>query len=67
MKVSFNVDSCANIHSCKTETWDLSKEKDLKSFGFTEEEWLALSEEEKNEEVRKWADERMEMYFEEEK
>ena len=66
MKVTFNVDSGANIHSCKSVTWDLSTEKGRKSFGFTANEWLSLSEDEKDEVVREWADQIAEVYWEEE-
>lgn len=66
MRVTFNIDNGANIHSCLSYTWDLSKEKDVKAFGFTEEEWMNLTEIEKYEEVERWAANHVEMYFEEE-
>lgn len=65
MKVTFNVDNGANIHSCRSKTWDLSDERDVKSFGFTKEEWLSLSVDEKHEEVNRWAQNHLELYFEE--
>jgi len=66
MKVTFNLDSCANIHSCKSVTFDLNTEKGQKSLGYTKEEWLALTEDEKEEEVNEWAANHVEIYYEEE-
>lgn len=66
MKVTFNLDSGANINSCRSITFDLSKNSDQKAFGYTEEEWKALTEDEKYEVCEEWAEQRVEIYFEEE-
>lgn len=60
MKISFNCNSGANIHSKRTEVFDL--EKDL---NITEEEWNSWSEEDKQKTVEDWAWERLEIYWEE--
>ncbi len=65
MKVTFNFDNGANIHSCRSETWDLSKEKDISRFGYTREEWIALSDKEKDEACHEWANNYAEIYWEE--
>ena len=41
MKIKVWLDSGANIHSCRTTTFDTSE------FGLTDEEWRELSEDEK--------------------
>lgn len=35
MKVTFNIDSGANVYSCKSVTFDLNTEKGQKQLGFT--------------------------------
>ena len=60
MKVKFVCDSGANIHSARTEVVD------TEDYGYTDEEWLELSEEQKQEIVEEWANERLEVYFDEE-
>jgi hypothetical protein len=47
MKVTFNLDSGVNIHSCKSHSWDLNTEKGQKAFGYTKEEWISFSDDEK--------------------
>jgi hypothetical protein len=59
MKVRFNCNSGANIHSKRSEVLDL--EKDL---GITPEEWEAMDEDGKFEEVKMWADQRLEIFWE---
>ena len=66
MKVTFNLDSGANIHSCKSQSWNLLLEKDAKSFGFTKDEWRSLDDSEKDEVVHEWAMNYVEIYYEEE-
>lgn len=60
MKVKFVCDSGANIHSARTEVID------TEDYGYTDEEWLELSEEQKQEIVEEWANERLQVYFDEE-
>ena len=60
MKVKFVCDSEANIHSARTEVVD------TEDYGYTDEEWLELSEEQKQEIVEEWANERLQAYFDEE-
>lgn len=60
MKVKFVCDSGANIHSARTEVID------TEDYGYEDEEWLALSEEQKQEVVEEWAHERLEIYWDEE-
>ena len=60
MKVKFVCDSGANIHSARTEVVD------TEDYGYTDEEWLELSEEQKQEFVEEWANERLQVYFDEE-
>ena len=60
MKVKFVCDSGANIHSARTEVVD------TEDYGYTDEEWLELSEEQKQEIVEEWANERLQVYFDEE-
>lgn len=66
MKVTFNLDNGANIHSCRSVTFDLETEKGQKELGYTKEEWTDLSDDEKQEEVQNWADNYLEIYYEEE-
>ena len=65
MKVTFYVDSRANIKSCRSVTWNLDDPKDVRSFGYTKEEWLSLSEDEKDEIIQEWANETIDLYYEE--
>ena len=60
MKVKFVCDSGANIHSARTEVVD------TEDYGYTDEDWLELSEEQKQEIVEEWANERLQVYFDEE-
>ena len=60
MKVKFVCDSGANIHSARTEVVV------TEDYGYTDEEWLELSEEQKQEIVEEWANERLQVYFDEE-
>ena len=60
MKVKFVCDSGANIHSARTEVVD------TEDYSYTDEEWLELSEEQKQEIVEEWANERLQVYFDEE-
>ena len=60
MKVKFVCDSGANIHSARTEVID------TEDYGYTDEEWLELSEEQKQEIVEEWANERLQVFFDEE-
>ena len=60
MKVKFVCDSGANIHSARTEVVD------TEDYGYTDEEWLELSEAQKQEIVEEWANERLQVYFDEE-
>ena len=55
MKVKFWCDSGANIHSCREETVDTS------DYGFSDEQWLALTEAEQFKIVREWANDYLEM------
>ena len=59
MKVEFVCDSCANIHSAREEIID------TEDYGLTGDEWLALSEDEQYEIVEGWANERLEIYWQE--
>ena len=60
MKVTFYCDNGANIHSTRKETFDISKHLLI-----SDEEWLALTEEEKFKVVEEWAMERLNIWFEE--
>ena len=60
MKVTFFCDNGANIHSCRKETMDT-----VDDLGFEEGEWEGLSNEEKQAVVTDWANEHLEIYFEE--
>lgn len=66
MKITFNLDSGANIHSCKTVSFDLSKEKDEKRLGYTLEEWSELTQEEKDDACNEWAQDHVQIYWTEE-
>lgn len=67
MKVTFNVDSRANIHSCKSHTFDLNTERGQSQFGYTKEEWLNFTDDEKQKIVEEWAMGHIEYYYEETK
>ena len=66
MVVKFNVDSGANIHSCRTRTFNLNNPKDVQSFGYTKEEWMELDESDKLQVCDEWAAQAIEIYYEEE-
>lgn len=59
MKVRFCCDNGANIHSKRTEDFDV--EEDL---NMTLEEWDQMPEEEKDKMVQEWAYERMDIWIE---
>jgi hypothetical protein len=59
MKLKFWCDNNANIHSERSETFELEE------FGYTEDEWNAMSEEEKQKHAEDWAMERFDFGFEE--
>jgi hypothetical protein len=61
MKVRFNCDSGANIHSCNESDW-LDTVEDL---GLDEGEWEKYSDDEKWKCAEEWANERLEIYYEE--
>lgn len=61
MKVQFFCDSGANIHSCR-ESGVLDTVKDL---GFDDGEWESMSEADKDKQVQDWANEQLEIYYEE--
>jgi hypothetical protein len=65
MKVTFNLDNGANIHSCKSVTFNLNTEKGQKSLGYTKEEWVRFTDVEKNEICHEWANNHIEIYYEE--
>lgn len=60
MKVKSVCDSGANIHSARTEVIN------TEDYGFEDDEWLALSEDQKQSVVEEWAYEKLEIYFDEE-
>lgn len=60
MKVKFNCDSGANIHSCRTDTLDT-----VEDLGLEEGEWEAMDDEAKDEILKEWAWERIEMWWDE--
>ncbi|MFA5344804.1 MAG: hypothetical protein WC315_00820 [Candidatus Omnitrophota bacterium] len=61
MKVQFFCDSGANIHSCH-KSGILDTVKDL---GLDDDEWEALSDNEKYKLAEEWANNYLEIYFEE--
>ncbi len=62
MKVRFNVDSGANIHSNNDSEWfDVVEDFDLE-----EGEWEKYTDDQKWEFAKEWADERIEIWYEEE-
>lgn len=65
MKVTFHLDNGANIHSCRSQTFDLSTDKGERQLGYTKEEWLAKTFDEKQEVLKEWAG-HIEFYLEEE-
>ncbi len=67
MKVTFHLDNGANIHSCRSQSWDLDNPRDVKRFGFTETEWLAMGETDKDETLHEWATQLIDIYYEETK
>ena len=60
MRVKFNCDSGANIHSNNSDILDV--ERDLR---MTVEEWKAMSEEKKFEICNYWAQEKLQIWYEE--
>lgn len=66
MKVTLNCNSGANIHSTRSETFDLDNADDCNQFGCTKEEWMNFSEDDKQEFCNEWAEQRLEIYYEEE-
>lgn len=60
MKVKFCLDSGANINSCRSETFDT-----VKDLGLEEDEWELLPVECKNDMVWEWANNHIEMWYEE--
>lgn len=57
MKVEFYCSSGTNIHSTRREEFDTY------DLGFTDEEWLKLSEQKKQEEADEWAYDFLEIGF----
>lgn len=60
-KVRFNLDSGANISSTKTSDW-FNTVKDL---GMEEGEWEGMSDDHKWEYAEEWAQQHLEIYYEE--
>jgi len=60
MKVRFYLDSGANIHSCRQEDFDT-----VDDLGLDAGEWEAFTEDEKFEFARDWANNYLDMGFEE--
>lgn len=58
MKIKVWCDSGANIHSRRESVIDISE------WGLSDEEWAELSDDEKYEAVRDWANDRLEMGWE---
>lgn len=66
MIVKFNVDSGANIGSCRTVSFNLNTPEGEKKLGYTKEEWMELDEAEKQQACDEWAMQHIEIYYEEE-
>ena len=60
MKVKFGCDNGANVHSARTETFDT-----LEDLGYEDEEWNALTEDQKYELAKEWCFERLDIWVEE--
>lgn len=60
MKIEIWCDSGANIHSCRRVTVDL-----IDTFGFSDEEWAAIPEDEKEDIVKDIAFERLDWGYKE--
>lgn len=60
IKIKVWCDSGANIHSCREETVDVEED-----WGFSKEEWQSLTEDEKWKEVNIWANDHLDIGFEE--
>jgi len=60
MKVRFVCDSGANIHSARTEVIN------TEDYGLSDEEWMELTDDEKQKFVEEWAYENLQIYFDEE-
>ncbi len=58
MKVTFVCDSGANIHSAREAEFDTEID-----FGYTDEEWQALTEDQIYEMVSEWAHDRLKIYY----
>lgn len=59
-KVKFFCNSGANIHSCRKQVVDT-----VKDLGLDEGEWESMSDEEKYKVAEEWAQDRLEIYWEE--
>lgn len=59
MKVKFFCDSGANIRSCRSDTLDT-----VADLGLEPGEWKSLSEDAKYEIVREWAEDHLEIFWE---
>ena len=60
MKIIVHCDSGANIHSRKEDTIDLEKD-----WSISDEEWKAMTEDEKFEQVMDWANNHLDIGWEE--
>lgn len=60
MRIEVWCDSGANVHSCRKVTVDI-----MDMFGFTDEEWSAMSEEDKSDLVKDIAWERLDWGYKE--
>ena len=65
MIVKFFVNSGASIHSTKEVEYDLDTEKGVRRFGYSKEEWLNFSHDEKDEILKDWVDQTIEFGYEE--
>lgn len=59
MKIKFWCDSGANVYSCRQQTFE------LKTLGYSEEEWSELTDEEKQKEAEFWAYDRLDIGYQE--
>ena len=60
MKIKFYCDSGANIHSCNDSGW-----LDPNDLGYEEGEWEKLSDDDKYREAEFWANERLDIGYQE--
>lgn len=65
MKVTLYVDSGANIHSRKEMTFDLDTESGRTKFGYSKEEWISFTDDEKYKVAKEWADNYLDIGYEE--